>query len=230
MNKVWLVSYPRSGNTWLRFLVANILYPNGDVNYRSINGMVPDVHQRQNWLKEGVRSPQFIKSHFMFRENYQRVVYLYRDGRDVAISLYYFQMLDEKGVEFDQFLCQQFIPGQLLFGGWKKHVTFWLFEDHGIEFLPIKYEELCNDTRWESAKMAKFLGVKATIAEIETAVDKSSFGELEKIRARNGVHPKMKGLRGRPGGWKEMFTKSQKKMFWDYAGDLMEKLDYKKEE
>jgi len=229
MSKVWLVSYPRSGNTWMRFLMANILYPDKDINYRSINRLVPDIHQQQNWAKEGVENPQFIKSHFKFKDDYRRVIYLYRDGRDAAISLYYFYMLDEKGLSFDQFFCQQFISGQLLFGDWKKHITFWMFEDHKIEFLPIRYEELYSDTRWELAKMAKFSDIKATIAEIETAVDKSSFEELEKIRARDGVHPKMKGLRGKPGGWRETFTKSQNGMFWDYAGDLMEKLGYKKE-
>ena len=41
---VFLVSYPRSGNTWFRFLVANALHPETEVSFASIPRLVPDIY------------------------------------------------------------------------------------------------------------------------------------------------------------------------------------------
>ena len=39
---VFLVSYPKSGNTWTRFLVANLAYPATPANFFTINTLIPD--------------------------------------------------------------------------------------------------------------------------------------------------------------------------------------------
>src|SRR5438552_14985380 len=35
-NDVFLVSYPRSGNTWIRFLIGNLAYPDVTVTFANI--------------------------------------------------------------------------------------------------------------------------------------------------------------------------------------------------
>jgi hypothetical protein len=49
----FLVSYPKSGNTWVRFLLANLLYPNQAVGFANINRLLP---------APGVSSRRFLKS------------------------------------------------------------------------------------------------------------------------------------------------------------------------
>ena len=39
---MFLVSYPRSGNTWVRFLLANLRYPNQSVGFANINRLLAD--------------------------------------------------------------------------------------------------------------------------------------------------------------------------------------------
>lgn len=39
----FLVSYPRSGNTWTRFLIANLLSPDLEVSFLNIDHLIPDV-------------------------------------------------------------------------------------------------------------------------------------------------------------------------------------------
>ena len=39
---VFLVSYPKSGNTWTRFLIANLIYPEKHPDFANINVLVPD--------------------------------------------------------------------------------------------------------------------------------------------------------------------------------------------
>src|SRR5215467_8232007 len=40
---VFLVSYPKSGNTWTRFLIANLLHPNDSVTLANLNQIIPDL-------------------------------------------------------------------------------------------------------------------------------------------------------------------------------------------
>jgi len=39
----FLVSYPRSGNTWTRFLIANLLFQDQEVSFMNIDYLIPDV-------------------------------------------------------------------------------------------------------------------------------------------------------------------------------------------
>jgi hypothetical protein len=37
----FVVSYPKSGNRWVRFLLANLIYPNETVDFTNINRLLP---------------------------------------------------------------------------------------------------------------------------------------------------------------------------------------------
>ena len=39
---VFIVSYPKSGNTWTRFLIANLVYPEKNPDFSNINALLPD--------------------------------------------------------------------------------------------------------------------------------------------------------------------------------------------
>lgn len=229
----WLVSYPRSGNTWLRFLLTNILYPDEDVNHKSIDRLIPDFREKKQWEKLGVKDPSIIKSHDVWREEYAdcKVIYMYRDVRDLALSYYYFSQgewdIGFKGT-FDDYLERRFIPGTW-YGRWDEHVVFWFYLIKGTNSLFVKYEELWQYPYEEMLKIVKFLGIKIRcFADIQTAVNKSAFSELKKIRSRDGVHLKKMGLRGRPGGWKKNLTEEQKELIWKQFGRTMGRLGYKK--
>ena len=38
---IFVVSYPRSGNTWTRFLIANLVYPRENVSFMNIEKLIP---------------------------------------------------------------------------------------------------------------------------------------------------------------------------------------------
>ena len=48
----FLVSYPKSGNTWVRFLLSNLLFPQEDVGFANINRLLP---------APGVSSKRYLK-------------------------------------------------------------------------------------------------------------------------------------------------------------------------
>jgi hypothetical protein len=60
---VFLVSFPKSGNTWARFLVANLLYPECPANFANIYKLVPDPEGTPKKHFDRMPRPRIIKSH-----------------------------------------------------------------------------------------------------------------------------------------------------------------------
>src|SRR5438034_5257902 len=89
-NDVFLVSYPRSGNTWIRFLIGNLAYPDDPVTFANIEHRIPSIYTYPNRVLR--RLPRILKSHEAFDPRYPRVIYIVRDPRDVAVSFYHFNI------------------------------------------------------------------------------------------------------------------------------------------
>src|SRR2546422_3289190 len=78
----FIVSYPKSGNTWARFLVANLIYDDEPVTFVNIDHIIPMADgQSRKYFKKMAR-PRIIKSHYPFEPAYKRVIYIVRDPRD----------------------------------------------------------------------------------------------------------------------------------------------------
>ncbi len=236
MNKVHLVSYPRSGNTWVRFLIANAQHPDLDIGYRELEGLVPDMHQAQSFKERKLTwSPVVFKSHHMHHDDFEKVIYLYRDGRDVALSCYYFYQgewihpewrIAPIKMNFGQYL-DQFVMGWNTFGGWSEHVNFWVIKKIlKVETLFVKYEDLIRDPYMGLIKMLKFLEIERTYEQVCDAVKKSAYSKLKARAPGDGQHPYSYGTKGKSGGWKESFSIEQLRVFYDYAGSVMKKLGY----
>src|SRR5436309_14565785 len=63
----FIVSYPRSGNTWTRFLLANLLHPAEPATFLIIERMVPDAEAQSNRCLKNVSRRRFIKTHEYFQ-------------------------------------------------------------------------------------------------------------------------------------------------------------------
>ena len=115
---VFLVSFPKSGNTWTRFLIANLLHPETSVGFANIAYLVPDVESTAKRVFDRAARPRVIKSHHVFLPEYPRVIYIVRDPRDVAISGYHFRR--KRGVIEDQYPLDlhisRFVAGETLKG------------------------------------------------------------------------------------------------------------------
>jgi Sulfotransferase domain len=237
----FIVSYPRSGNTWTRFLVANLLHPEEPASFVNIERWVPDSEaQSSRYLKWVVR-PRVIKSHQYFDHRFNRVVYVVRDPRDVALSYYDFQRKYRQIVD-DYPLTRyvsDFVAGRLIsrsWGTWAENVGSWFFTRGGQPgFLLLRYEDMIADTKRELHKLAAFLGVDASPQILTQTVERSSadrLRSLEKVQAERWVSTKNK----RPdipfvrtatvGGWKTKLAESSVAEIETAWGSLMAKLGY----
>jgi hypothetical protein len=123
------VSFFKSGNTWTKFLLGNLLNPGTSVAFESIERTSPDIYQFQYRDYAKLSSPRVIKSHECFDPRYRRVIYIVRDPRDVAVSLYHFlrkiKSIDDT-FPLATYASEWFVRGKGSVRTWREHVGSWL--------------------------------------------------------------------------------------------------------
>lgn len=176
---VFLVSYPKSGRTWVRFLIANYL-SNNQCDFLNSYLIVPGIDYNPEQCVN-VSRPRFIQSHWAFTQEFRKVIFVVRDGRDVAVS-YYFHLIKfkviSKDTSFDDYL-KMFNQGSFdQFTPWGNYVETWL-NNAPEEFLLIKYEDLQKDVAKELTRMLEFAGLSVNEDAVIEAVKASSFEKMK---------------------------------------------------
>lgn len=179
---LFLVSYPKSGRTWLRFLIGNYLSANKLDFPDSYQDLITDIDNNPLQAIQ-VQRPRFITSHGTFTPMYNRVVYIVRDGRDVAVS-YYFHLMKFKLItqetSFEDFVRRIFdtvLSGNVT---WSDHVNLWL-DNAPAKFLLIKYEELQENTVETLISILEFAGLSVDKNMALASVEASKFENLKKF-------------------------------------------------
>lgn len=208
----FIVSYPKSGNTWTRFLVANLLHPSEAVTFDNIEYIIPDMHAQSKRFFRKLPRPRFIKSHEYFDPRYPRVIYIVRDPRDVLISSYHFHRKQRQipdGYPIEQYVMR-FLDGDVwsvyaswsqnvtswlatrpqaptsgLFGSWQDNVSSWLeIGSNRSNFLMLRYETMLQQPARELGKIAGFLKIDATPQLLSQTVERSSAANLRKLEQK----------------------------------------------
>lgn len=163
---IFLASYPRSGNTWLRAILFHARIGRAPQNLGEIDFGIPDEHQpprRRKLLAPVHPTERFIvKTHqpYRLRSPYQDVVCVVRDPRDVIPS--YFRYLSRKKEvrddEFEDFAIGC-ISGAVWPGSWFEHVASWQFfrSKHPDRICIFTYERLVALDAPEIERLGKAL-------------------------------------------------------------------------
>jgi hypothetical protein len=182
---VFIVSYPKSGNTWTRFLIANLVYPDKSPDFRNINELIPDPEALSKRHLAKVSRPRIIKTHQYFHPSYRKIIFVVRDPRDVAVSLYYFQK-KTRGYS-DEFPIDQHVKRFVSnvdprYGSWGENVASWLVtRGNDPEFLLLRYEDILKDAAEELRKIADFLHIEPSPERLALAVERSSADNMRKL-------------------------------------------------
>jgi hypothetical protein len=183
----FLVSYPRSGNTWTRFLVANLIYPGHSVNFTNIEKLFPDAALCSSRALKRTPRPRMIKTHQYFDPRYPKVIYIVRDPRDVVLSYYAFQRRYrqiEDAYPMERYV-DDFVSGKLVsagWGTWAENVASWIFtRQHRRNFLLLRYEDMHADTLREIARVAEFMGIQPDPALLQRAIELSSAKRMRQL-------------------------------------------------
>jgi len=214
---ILLASYPKSGNTWLRFLIANLVHPDREVGLGNLHQLVldPEISVKRDF--DRVPQPRIVKTHGSFDPRYRRAIYLVRDPRDVALSQYeQLRKLRKIGDAFPmEDFIERFLTGELdrHLGSWGENVGSWLATRSRYSgFLLVRYEDLLDGTARELTRVAEFAGLPATPEGISQAVERSSD---EKMRTM-----------AKSGGWRSDLPEPRLARIEAAWGDIMTCLGY----
>lgn len=236
---VFIVSYPRSGNTWARFLIANLTYQDEAITFANIERKIPDVYKNTRRQLLQTPRPRILKSHEYFDPRYKKVIYIVRDPRDVAVSYYHYARKYRKvedGYPLERYISR-FIAGEVdEYGSWKENVASWLATRQGSEsFLLLRYEDLLEETGRELVRVESFLGIDRSPEQVARAVELSSadrMRDLEKKQADTWITTKKtrKDIAfvraANSGGWRSLLPERLVAAVESAWGPLMESLGY----
>ncbi|MEZ5062909.1 MAG: sulfotransferase domain-containing protein [Solirubrobacterales bacterium] len=177
-----------------------------------------------------------IKSHERFSrtggQGRHRFIYLVRDGRDVAVSYFFFcRRHGTWAGSFDDFL-DAFLDGRLDgYGAWQDHVEGWLGTgaDRSDHIL-LRYEDLHADASGELERCAAFLGTTLDEGRRERALAAGSADRMrdaERRSDRKVADPSIPNVRAtKSSGWRDHFGPEQLAEFRRRGGRAFELAGY----
>lgn len=229
--------HPKSGGTWLAQMVSDYLqlpYP------RRI--LLP------------VAFECVIQNHWPPHPRFPRSLYLYRDGRDVMVSLYFhhmrvahrsrqpqsertrrvYQRLFGPGYDpaditrhLPRFIRHEFDrPGRGSRLHWRQHVTAWRSARGPRPPVVLRYEDLrANCLATLGAALTELQGEPPDPWRLATAVEK--FSMERQTGRRPGQESRHHVIRrGVVGDWRRHFDREAAEVFDHYAGQLLIELGY----
>lgn len=233
---IFLVSYPKSGSTWLRFLIASLKCGQEPVDFTNVDQVIPDIYQDVEKKLQAFERPRIIKSHEYFDPRYKKVIYIVRDPRDVAVS-YYYHHIKQNLMPND--LCIEEFVGRFLAGtldpyrSWRDHVSgWWRARTDGSNLLLLRYEDLSRFAEDELRRVAEFLRLEVSETQLRAAIERCSFQEMRRLEQRQAhLNERLRSSRreilfirsATVGGWRrEMPTAAAERITRAWSGTMAE--------
>ena len=182
-----LVSYPKSGRTWLRMMLAKILKDTGIDTDK--NEMILCVHKNYNDL---------VRSY----GNSKKIIFLIRDPADIVVSQYR-ELESNNSFSGPKPTISRFIRGIYVkpdsrgTGGIPvskdgvrrsgineiiKYMNEWFSDLRSVkDYKIITYEEMKKDTYSVLSEVVKFIGYECDKEHIDAAVEYGSFSNMKMI-------------------------------------------------
>lgn len=255
-NKIIIIGYPKSGNTWLTRLTAEL------VNCPVEGFLYSDHEEIATEGSHRISEFKVYKSHHQLHEltkedlKSSKLIYIIRDPRDVSISgRKYFPIdllpmdnwsgggLVKKTLRFvrkfinliyRKLVMKRMMNRAVLSGN--KDIHPWCrisWKSHispyieNHEVLKVKYESALRDPIKESKRILDFLGIEKNEQEIQEAIKKQSFTSVRKKLQEQNKTGKANFLRkGNAQQWKTAFSKKENQTFIDSLHKELTELDY----
>jgi hypothetical protein len=224
------ISYPKSGRTWLRVMLADL-------------GVACDYTH----LDTGADKPSWGRHYRELRPpaapEDARVLFLHRDPRDTVVSFFH-EMTKRNRLAAGralQFLVQGRIPPRTLGAfvrspryGIEKTIRFNLACAAGLPGLHVGYEALRSDPAEQLLRIVRHFGSDAPIERVRSVVLANSFEKMRAkeasgaygtymLRPRDPADPdSYKVRRGKIGGWRDEMDRETQA----FANAMLERYDY----
>jgi hypothetical protein len=199
---IFLVTYPRSGTTWISCIAAELMFNVTPRSMTEVHHLVPDIYALPRRASVPFAQQYLIKSHEPLRGSsaygdYRRVIYLMRDPRDVMLSYHRFAaaVFNYRG-DLSAF-ARDWVCGRIWPGSWQEHINSWLgpcSNPRTFNLDILRYEDFISDPINHSLKLAGLLGVPASRERVANVIADTSPDAMRRRAAA--------GNPGAPAGFK----------------------------
>ncbi|MEM9157463.1 MAG: sulfotransferase domain-containing protein [Verrucomicrobiota bacterium] len=204
---VWLASYPKSGNTWLRFSVTALIQ--GELpTSQIVKEQMPDIHEPgfklYPLLEQGLC---FVKTHHMYADTMQGAgqtagfIYMIRNPIDVLASNYNYILRNAPQLarpieEYVATYLEQYGDPRwigLKMGSWIENVSTWVELSSKTPGLLLRYEDMIKDPVAVLKLIAQYLNLERSDEQVERAAELCSFSSMREMEERE-IQNQIKGM------------------------------------
>jgi hypothetical protein len=234
----YVIEHPRAGGTWLADMVADALqlpFPKNNLFPLGCTGV--------------------LHNHWSWEPRLRNVMYMVRDGRDVAVSLFFYctrpirlgadrGMLRYIGRRFPYLVvpgadlgdCSGMLPRFIEdwvrrpYGcrdSWPEHVRSWALDSTGV--VVAGYEELRADTPGVLTRVLREVtGKEPDPRQVQVAVERFTFERQTGRQAgsQDTSNAKRKGI---VGDWRNHFSREAGEVFDRHCGEMLMRLGYERD-
>lgn len=220
---VFLVGHPKSGNTWLAYMLAFILYQDSqdEITLSNLKKYVPIIHGKDSSIAKypNLSEPRVFRNEMPeYPDLYPKIIYLVRDPRAVLTSYYHmyltiFNDCDTSPKDFiEEYLSQGCIKRWEIITRWDRQVLAWIqWAEQDDRVFVVKYEDMVNDRQSILEKILGFAEISCSKECLALAVSRGSFEAMQKSEEKHGVESysgemSQRGRfirRGKVDGWKD---------------------------
>lgn len=217
---IWLASYPRSGNTFIR----NVLYEVYGLESSAFH-LLPNRK-----VEEGYQQFPFVKTHLLPDQlvpddHSVPVIYIVRDGRDAIVSQAYHHvdLIDPESNIVQIMEEAVFASKGTYFGGWAKNVHDWVLRAD----LVLRFEDIVKDPIAELDKIGTIMDLPEPNVNKLPSFKQLKFGNPKYGKPGEGKKLNKQFFRkGKSGTWKKEMPKWLYHYFWLYHGPVMSRMGY----
>ena len=190
-DSILLFGYPKSGNTWLRFLIYNYQYlllnPSNKetITFDKLNSLQNNVMDRGSVFVPENGFPLFYRTHKIYNRPYtlfNKKIFIHRNPLDTLISAYYFYKNRDIPFSDDPKNLREKLMDIDFYVSYK--INFWIkYFRISVKKADIvmNYSDMKNDTRKELTKLVQFLNWDLDEVLIKKSVEFSSFNKVKKM-------------------------------------------------
>lgn len=215
--RVYLATFPRSGNHWTRFLLEEATHIATSSVYHDLSpwhlkepfpwgGYAPKYGYRKNCRYPDQGETVVIKTHYPARNKTRfdllpakKVIRIVRHPLD---SFYSYYLFGEKKIPEDGKVPRKFVVGAIK--AWKRFETYWNGQE---DVLTIRYEDLFSDPYTTLSIILEAIGYSFTQEDVDRAV--------AKFPPQGGVYKHLSD-----------FHLEDLELIWEELGPLMEGYGY----
>ncbi|KQQ86661.1 sulfotransferase domain-containing protein [Aureimonas sp. Leaf324] len=226
----FLVSYPKSGRTWFRFILshyfASVAREEATVDLRGMFGVVPNydldpVRGIPAFRYRHRRSevPLILVTHHLYRRSLflnRPIIFMVRDPRDVLVSAYFHATRHKHRFVggIDDFIADEEQGALALV----RYLNAWGWGLPHHRSIVLSYEALTAETEGASARVIEFLGFPPRPELLRRAVEASRFEAMREREIEQGLpaHTYDRGdaeslrmRRGVAGGFRDYLSETQ---------------------